>query len=86
VVLQGLFEFFPIFIFGDFLEAVLRSFSLKFGGEYIHEPFMIFFPFDSPSKSVSKGAQFWGFRCPRVSGVLDGNPSIPFDSMSFGGP
>jgi hypothetical protein len=44
------------------------------------------FPFDSPPKFVSKGTQFWGFRFPRVSGVLGGNPSIHLDSTSFGGP
>jgi hypothetical protein len=45
-----------------------------------------FFPFDSPPKSVSKRAQIWGLRCPRLSGVLGGNLSIPLDSTSFGGP
>ena len=35
---------------------------------------------------MSKGAQFWGFRGSRVRGVLGGNPSIPLDSTSFGGP
>jgi hypothetical protein len=35
---------------------------------------------------VRKGARFWGFRCLRVCGVLGGNPSIPLDSMRFGGP
>jgi hypothetical protein len=34
---------------------------------------------------VSKGAQYWGFRCPRVRGVLGGNLSIPLGSTSFGG-
>jgi hypothetical protein len=28
---------------GDFLEAVLRPFFLGFGGEYIHEPFVVIF-------------------------------------------
>jgi hypothetical protein len=42
-------------------------------------------PFDSPPKSVIKKAQFWGFCCPRVHGVIGENPSIPLDSMSFGG-
>ena len=35
---------------------------------------------------MSKGAQFWGFLGPRVRGVLGGNPSIPLDLASFGGP
>jgi hypothetical protein len=35
---------------------------------------------------VSKGAQFWGFRCPKVCGVVGGNPSIPLHSTCFGGP
>jgi hypothetical protein len=44
------------------------------------------FPFDSPPKSVRKGARFWGFCWLRVCGVLGRNPSIPLDSTSFGGP
>jgi hypothetical protein len=44
------------------------------------------FPSDSPPKSVSKGAQFWGFRCSRVRSVLGGISSIPLDLASFGGP
>jgi hypothetical protein len=44
------------------------------------------FPFDYPPKSVSKGAQFWGFRCPKVCGVVGGNPSIPLNSTCFGEP
>jgi hypothetical protein len=40
---------------------------------------------DSPPKSVSKGARFWGFRCSRVRGVLGGISSIPRDLASFGG-
>jgi hypothetical protein len=43
------------------------------------------FPFDSPPKSVSKGARFWGFPCSRVRGVFGGIPSIPLDLASFGG-
>jgi hypothetical protein len=57
----------------------LRPFSLGFGGEYIHEPYVVIF-------LLIPGAHFWGFRCPRVSGVLGGNPSVPLDSTSFGGP
>jgi hypothetical protein len=45
-----------------------------------------FFPFDSLPKSMSKGAQFWGFLRSRVRGVLGGVPSIPLDLASFGGP
>jgi hypothetical protein len=44
------------------------------------------FPFDSPPKSVSKGARFWGFLGSRVRGVLGGIFSIPLDLGSFGGP
>jgi hypothetical protein len=40
---------------------------------------------DSPPKSVSLGARFWGFRCSRVRGVLGGISSIPPDLASFGG-
>jgi hypothetical protein len=43
------------------------------------------FPFDSPPKSVSKGARFWGFRCSRVRGVLGGISLIPLNLASFGG-
>jgi hypothetical protein len=43
------------------------------------------FPFDSPPKSVSKGARFWGFWSSRVRGVLGGFSSIPLDLASFGG-
>jgi hypothetical protein len=35
---------------------------------------------------MSKGAQFWGYRCSRVRGVLGGISSIPLDLASFGGP
>jgi hypothetical protein len=40
---------------------------------------------DSHPKSVSKGARFWGFPCPRVRGVLGGISSIPPFWTSFGG-
>jgi hypothetical protein len=43
------------------------------------------FGFDSPPKSVSQWASFWGFRCSRVRGVLGGISSIPLDLTSFGG-
>jgi hypothetical protein len=45
-----------------------------------------FFSFDSPSKSVSRGAQFLGFLLSRVRGILGGVSSIPLDLASFGGP
>jgi hypothetical protein len=35
---------------------------------------------------VSKGAQFWDFRCSRVRDVLGGISSIPLNLASFGGP
>jgi hypothetical protein len=44
------------------------------------------FPSDSLPKSVSKGARFWGFPRFRESGVLGGNPTIPLDLTSSGGP
>jgi hypothetical protein len=44
------------------------------------------FPFDSPPKSASKGARFWGFLGSRVRCVLSGISSIPLDLASFGGP
>jgi hypothetical protein len=40
---------------------------------------------DSPPKSVSQCARFWGFQCSRVRGVLVGISSIPLDLASFGG-
>jgi hypothetical protein len=40
---------------------------------------------DSPPKSVSQGARFWGFRCSRVRGVLGGISSIPLVWTSLGG-
>jgi hypothetical protein len=40
---------------------------------------------DSPPKSVSKGAQFWGFPSSSVRGVLGGISSIPPFWTSFGG-
>jgi hypothetical protein len=41
------------------------------------------FRFDSPPKSVSKGARFWGFLLSSVRGVLGGISSITFDLSSF---
>jgi hypothetical protein len=40
---------------------------------------------DSPSKSTSKGARFWGFPSSWVCGVLGGISSIPPFWTSFGG-
>jgi hypothetical protein len=40
---------------------------------------------DSPPKSVSKGARFWGFLSSRVRGVLGEISSIPRFWTSFGG-
>jgi hypothetical protein len=40
---------------------------------------------DSPPKSVSKGARFWGFSSSRVRGAFGGISSIPPFWTSFGG-
>jgi hypothetical protein len=40
---------------------------------------------DSPPKSASKGARFWGFPSSRVRGFLGGISSIPPFWTSFGG-
>jgi hypothetical protein len=40
---------------------------------------------DSPPKSVSKGARFWGILSSRVRGVHGGISSIPPFWTSFGG-
>jgi hypothetical protein len=40
---------------------------------------------DSPPKSVSKGARFWGFPSSSVRGVIGGISSIPSFCTSFGG-
>jgi hypothetical protein len=50
----------------------------------MHEPFVVLF-FVLPL-SVGKGARFGGFSRFRESGVLGGNPSIPLDLASCGGP
>jgi hypothetical protein len=50
---------------------------LGFGGGCMHESGS--FPFDSPPKSVRNGAQFWGFWCSRVRGVLGGISLIPLE-------
>jgi hypothetical protein len=93
VVPQGLFELFSVFLFGVFRSLFLAIFferfrGLSFGDLVGIHPLALCgsFPFDFPPKSVSRGAQFWGFRCPRVCGALGGNPLIPLDSTSFGGP
>jgi hypothetical protein len=41
--------------------------------------------YDSPPKSVSKGARFWGFSRSMVRSVLGGISSIPPFWTSFGG-
>jgi hypothetical protein len=41
--------------------------------------------YDSPPKSVSKGARFWGFPSSRVRGAFGGICSIPPFRTSFGG-
>jgi hypothetical protein len=51
----------------------------------MHEPFVVFFPFDSPPKSVSKGSRFWGFRCSSVRGVLSTISLISLNLASLGG-
>jgi hypothetical protein len=51
----------------------------------MHEPFVVLFPL-VPLPIREKGGSILGFRCHRVWCVLGGNPSIPFDSTSFGGP
>jgi hypothetical protein len=48
----------------------------------MHEPFMVF-SFDSPPKSVIKGARCWGFLGSNVRGVLGGISSIPLDLAIF---
>jgi hypothetical protein len=40
---------------------------------------------DSPPKSVSEGARFWGFPCSRVRGAFGGISLIPLVWTSFGG-
>jgi hypothetical protein len=92
VVPQGLDVLFPFVLFGDF-----RSLSWRFSwSDFETILFGIWlgmyawtlcgsFLFDSPPRSVSKGARFWGFRCSRVRGVLCGFSSIPLDLASFGG-
>jgi hypothetical protein len=40
---------------------------------------------DSPPKSVSKGARFWGFPCSMVRGAFGGISSSPLFWTSFGG-
>jgi hypothetical protein len=44
------------------------------------------FLFDSPPKSMSKGARFWGFLLSKVRGVLGKISSISLVLASFGGP
>jgi hypothetical protein len=92
VVPQGLDVLFPFILCGDFRSSLLVDFlecfrDLSLGdlvGDVCVNPSW-FFPFDSPPKSVSKGARFWGFRCFRVRGAFGGISSISLDLASFGG-
>jgi hypothetical protein len=68
VVLQGLDEWFPFVLFGDFRSLFLAIFLEWFRGlslwDLVGGVCMTpswFFSFDSPPKSVSKGARFCGF-------------------------
>jgi hypothetical protein len=92
VVSQGFVVLFRFGFCGDFRSPLLVNFlecfrDLSLGiwwGMYVwtlHGSF----PFDSPPKSMSKGARFWGFRCSRVRGALGGISSINLDLASFGG-
>jgi hypothetical protein len=82
---------FPIVLGSDFRSPLLVVFLVCFWdlalgilwGKYVGT-LRGSFAFDSPPKSVSLGAQFWGFRCFRVRGVL-GISSIPLDLGRFGG-
>jgi hypothetical protein len=92
VVPQGLDVLFP-FIFLVIFGAFSWRFSWSdfeaflFGIWWGMYPWTLHgsFPFDSPPKYGSKGAQFWGFWCSRVRGVIGGISSIPLDLASFGG-
>jgi hypothetical protein len=48
--------------------------------------FLWFFSLSSPSQICGKRCSIWGFFRFRESGVISGNPSIPLDLASFGGP
>jgi hypothetical protein len=92
VVPQGLDVLFPVVLGGDFRSPLLvislgcfQDLSLgilwgKFLGTLRGS-----LGCDSPPKSVSKGARFWGFPSSRVCGVLGGISSIPPFWKSFGG-
>jgi hypothetical protein len=92
VVPQALDVLFPFVLFGDFQSPFLAIFLEWFRdlllwdlvGDICMNP-LWFFSFDSPPKSMSKGARFWGFQCSRVRSVLGGISSIPLDLASFGG-
>jgi hypothetical protein len=93
VVPQGRDVSFPFILFGDLRNLFLENFLWRFWDVSLWDLLgdvcmnrSCTFSFDSPPKYVSKGAQFWGFRCLRVRGILGGNPSIPLDLTSFGGP
>jgi hypothetical protein len=92
VVPQGLDVFSPVVLSGDFRSPLLvislgcfRDLSL---GDCMGENFgnpSWFFGCDSPPKSVSKGARFWGFLSSWVGSVLGGISLIPPFWTSFGG-
>jgi hypothetical protein len=84
---------FSFLLFGDFQSPFLAIFLERFRGLSLWDLVGLYtstlrgsFPFDSPPKSVSKGARFWGFLGSRVRGVLGGISSIPLGLSSFGGP
>jgi hypothetical protein len=69
---------------GDFFGLFLGPFSWDLMGE-ICGTLRGSLDCDSPPKSVSKGAPFWGFPSSRVRGALGGISSIPPFWTSFGG-
>jgi hypothetical protein len=66
VVPQGLFEFFPVFVFGDFRNLFLAIFLERFRGCFssgfvwgcMHEPFMVLFPLIPLPNPREKGLDF----------------------------
>jgi hypothetical protein len=92
MVPQGLDVLFPVVLGGDFRSPLLvisldcfRDIALgDLMGEICGNPSW-FLGCDSPPKSASKGALFWGFPSSRVRGVLGKISSIPPFWTSFGG-
>jgi hypothetical protein len=92
VVPQGLDVLFPVVIGGDFRSPLLvislgcfRDLAL---GDLMREICGTLhgsLGCDSPPKSVSKGARFWGFPSSRVCCALGGISSIPPFWTCFGG-